>query len=115
MRLHVAVKYEVDYQETPYLNYKPEEFTYLLGALDCSVYKENNEDGSCCSMEIDVEQLENALDTLKHLDDCDDSDKEDIMGCIKSCELTLEDAIKCLESIKENGAKTNGVYHLAFY
>jgi hypothetical protein len=96
MRIHVAKVHCIDWDELPYLNYKPYEFNCLMSALGCSVYEESNEDGSSVTMEIPEEDFDKAIAKLENWGALDEEEREDIQDALDSCGFTKEDAYKCL-------------------
>ena len=110
-RLHVAKVYKVEYALGDAFNYKVEEFKALLSACDATYTGESWD----ADFEVTKEDWKKVINTLKHLHDLPEVEREEVQGAIDDLECSTDEVIQMLEYYIENSEPDSDYLHLSFF
>ena len=92
-RLYVAKTYKVEFAYGMGFNYKVSELHDLLDALNVSYSGESWDE----RFDVEKEEWLRGIEVLKHFDQLEASEREEIEIALKACECTLSEAIELFQ------------------
>ena len=104
-KLYVAKTYKVEFDYGMGFNHMVSEFHNLLDALNVSYSGETWDE----RFDVEKEEWLRGIEVLKHFDQLEASEQEEIDTALKACECTLSEAIELFEGYY-NTADPNHYY-----
>ena len=110
-RLHVAMKYEVEYATSASFSYEVEAFHDLLSSLDVSYTGESWDD----QFDVSKEEWQKGMNKLKNLPNLETEEKEDIESALKDLREPLPEIIDFMELLYEKADPKYDFMVLSFF
>lgn len=110
-RLHIARKYEVEWTDSAYFNWKIEEFHNLMDALEMYYTGETWDD----EFEVSKEDWQKGIDTLRNYDSLDADERETIDEALEPLEYGREEVIGIMEHLMEQSEKDWNFIECSFF
>ena len=94
-RLHIARRYDVEWADSAYFNWKIEEFHNLLSALGMYYTGEPWDD----EFDVSKEDWRMGIDTLRNYDSLDADDRKTIDEALEALEYGREEVLQIMEHL----------------